>query len=138
MLFVTKDSTFSSLFSGSGVYILHNSGTFFPLIGKKGKFFKHSTFFHKTKDPDLPFCNLWGITTPVWFKYFPYPMLLWTKWLSFECMSQYSQLLEIVLLVSTVCAKMRAAAYQTKHQDKNPIFAAKFCCMLDPYSIILN
>jgi len=62
-------------------------------------------------------------------------MLLWTKWLSFDCMSQYSQLLELVLL-ETMCA--RCVRPPTKPQDKKQIFAAKFCCMLDPYSIILK
>lgn len=124
MLIVTKASTFSSLFSGSGVYILHNSGTFFPLIGKKRQFFN---FFHKTKDPYLPFSQLWGITTPAWFQYFP-SLLLWTKWLSFDAWAD-SQLLEIVLLVYTVCGKA-SGRYQTKPQDKNQIFAANFAVCL--------
>jgi heme/copper-type cytochrome/quinol oxidase subunit 2 len=68
------------------------------------------------------------------------PMLSWTKWLRFDCMwAIASYTLEIVMLVSILCvAKMRAAADQTKPQDKNQLFAAKFCCMLEPYSIILN
>jgi hypothetical protein len=91
MFIVTTASTFSSLFSGSGVYILHNSGTFFPLIGGKRKaiFNLFFNFFHKTKDPYLPLCNLWGITTPVWFQYFPYPQLLWTAALMHEPIASY-------------------------------------------------
>lgn len=92
--------------------------------------------FSKNKRSKPPFLQLMGDNHPCLVKILPIPCYCglsgWvlTAWAN-------SQLLEIVLLVSTVCAKLRAAANQTKHQDKNQIFAAKFCCMLDPYSIIL-